>query len=138
MEMKVVFYREGRVDPELFSSHAKEWAKMVCEAGAKQKPKKNKQSQIRKFYDEVLRFKSHLQKEPEKYRDLFPYIKMLNAKVAYAEGRGHITKEFARFIRESLDQLKPDKPEDFEVLVNFFEAFMGYYKYYAARMELKG
>lgn len=50
---------------------------------------------------------------------------MLNAKAAYAKGRGLISDSFRDFISNSLKQIN-DK-DDFEVFKGLFEAFMGYY-----------
>lgn len=113
------------VNPELFSNVADEYAKKIREAGGK---KKNKISQIRKFYDEVLMFQSRVKSEDD-FKKMLPFIKMLNAKAFYAEGRELITKEFKDdFIKECLGQVQTKK--DFDVFVKFFEAFMGFYKYY--------
>lgn len=117
------------VNSNLFSSVAEEYAKKIHEEGIKNgKPKYNKPSQIRKFYDEVLRIKALLEKSPDKFKELLPYIKMLKAKAMYALGRDLITKDFKKFIDECIDQVKDLK--DFEVFATFFEAFMAYYKFY--------
>lgn len=115
----------------MFSERAESLAKEICKAGLNikgDKLEKNKISQIRKFYDEVLRF-SDLLRAGEDYKSLLPYIKMLNAKAAYAEGRKLVTPEFKNFIKQSLDQLTVNNSEAFEVFKSFFEAFMGYYKF---------
>lgn len=132
--MAIKFFEDGKksiIKAELFSNIAEEWAKKVCTAGLNSKGdklEKNKISQIRKFYDEALHIKDLL-KSGEDYRSLFPYIKMLNAKASYAEGRKLITKEFKDFISESLLEVKEDSQKSFEVFLSFFEAFMGYYKF---------
>ncbi|MCD6412642.1 MAG: type III-A CRISPR-associated protein Csm2, partial [Elusimicrobia bacterium] len=88
-------------------------------------------TQIRKYYDEVLKFKEKLDKNPNRFDRFLPYIKMLNAKTAYALGRGHITKEFKDLIKACLGNVNDF--EDFNVFVSFFEAFIGFY-----RAEAKG
>ncbi len=147
--MKVEFYLQDKtLNPDLFSKHAEEWAQKICMAGLKTKidPKtkkekktleKNKISQIRKFYDEVLRFSSYL-KSGEDYKSTLPYLKMLNAKAAYAEGRKLITDDFKMLIKQSLDHLTIDSPETFKIFENFFEAFMGYYKFYESQYKSEG
>lgn len=115
------------IEPELFSSVAEKLAKEIGE-NAKKVRRLDKRSQIRKFYDEVLNFASRLQSKPDDFEKMLPYIKMLNAKIAYAEGRELISKNFKNFISEALNQIK-DK-DDFDVFVSFFEAFMGYYRLY--------
>ncbi len=131
--MDVKFYVDSHkkiINPEIFSSHADEWAKKVCESGLEERRDKktgevkkvlgkNKISQIRKFYDQVLRFSSDL-KSGEDYKMILPYLKMLNAKAAYAEGRKLVTGEFKNFIKMSVGHLSEDNPNDFELFASFF------------------
>jgi len=140
--MEVKFYSDSRrtnINQNLFSSHAEEWAKKVCESGlvekrGKKKLEKNKASQIRKFYDEVLKFSNDI-KSGEDFKLILPYLKMLNAKAAYAEGRKLITNEFKIFVKLSVEQITEDNPKTFELFSSFFEAFMGYYKYYESQYK---
>jgi len=148
-KLNVVFYtNDKKINSNLFSTYAELWAQKICNAGLKTKidPKtkkekkvleKNKISQLRKFYDEVLRF-SNLLRAGENYQSIFPYIKMLSAKVAYAEGRKLVTEEFTSFIKQSLEQLEKDDPQTFTIFENFFEAFMGYYKFYESQYKSEG
>ncbi len=87
-----------------------------------------KPTQIRKFFDEVQRFESMLKAKPSEFDNILPYIKMLNAKVAYAAGRNLVSLRFKDFISGSLAQIK-DR-DDFYAFAGLFEAFMGYYKFY--------
>ena len=140
--MEVKFYSDSRrtnINQNLFSSHAEEWAKKVCESGlvekrGKKKLEKNKASQIRKFYDEVLKFSNDI-KSGEDFKLILPYLKMLNAKAAYAEGRKLITNEFKTFVKLSVEQITEDNLKTFELFSSFFEAFMGYYKYYESQYK---
>ncbi|HSW62244.1 MAG TPA: type III-A CRISPR-associated protein Csm2 [Dissulfurispiraceae bacterium] len=118
------------IQADLFSEQADGLAKKIHEDGLDErgKIKHNKPSQIRKFYDEVVRFDSRLKENQDEFSVLLPYLMMLNAKAAYAEGRGLISKSFKTFLSESLKQVK-DR-DDFEVFANLFEAFMGFYKFY--------
>ena len=116
---------EKQIDPELFSSRAESLARKVSN---EKKGTANNPTQLRKFYDEVVRFGSIVKTEPGDFEKTLPYIKMLNAKAAYAMGRGLISKSFKDFISESLGQVT-DK-DDFEAFAGLFESFMGYYKYY--------
>ncbi len=129
--MAVVFYKDPvkrLIQPTLFSDEAERLARSVAESGKDQRGnlRKNKRSQIRKFYDEVLRLKSEA--ENEEWDNIHPYVNMLNAKAAYALGRDYITNEFLSFIKGSVDQIK--RREDLDVFSNLFEAFMGFYKQY--------
>ncbi len=139
--MNISFWTSnGQINPELFSKVADECAIMVCNAGLKKDKKgnkkleKNKITQLRKFYDEAIRFKEFIQ-NGESIDVVLPYLKMLNAKAAYAEGRGLITKEFSNMIKTCLDQVDGKNPQTIEIFVNFFEAFMGYYKYYESQYK---
>ncbi|ODS30929.1 MAG: CRISPR-associated protein [Candidatus Scalindua rubra] len=118
---------EKQLNPDLFSSNAEILAKKIYDEGSN---KINKPSQIRKFYNEVLRFDNMLKENPnpDEFYNILPYLKMLNAKVAYALGRNLVSNGFKDFISDSLKQIK-DK-EDFDAFAGLFEAFMGYYKYF--------
>jgi len=113
------------IEPDLFSADAEKLAKKVAEDGTKTC---NKRSQIRKFYDEVLNFSARVGKDPVEFEKMLPYLKMLNAKAAYAKGRGLISDSFKNFLSNSLQQV--NDRDDFDVFSGLFEAFMGYYRLY--------
>lgn len=122
------FWKDKRnklIEPELFSTIAENLAKKVADDGSKTI---NKRSQIRKFYDEVLNFSARVGKDSTGFEKMLPYLKMLNAKAAYAKGRGLISDSFKNFISDSLKQI--NDIDDFEVFLGLFEAFMGYYRLY--------
>jgi len=123
------------VNPDLFSDTAEKIAKAVSNEAT---DKLNKSTQLRRFFDDVLTFESRLKELPEeKQREEFdrslPYLKMLNAKVAYAKARDLISPEFKDFIGISLKQL--NDLDDFKVFHTLFEAFMGYYKFFDKERE---
>lgn len=114
---------------DLFSEQAETIAKEVF---SEKDNKKNNPTQLRKFYDEVLRFDSILKtipqdKQTEEFNKILPYLMMLNSKAAYAEARDLVSKKFKEFISKSLSQVKTK--DDFEAFSGLFEAFMGFYKY---------
>ena len=116
-----------QIDPELFSQQADDLAKQVnLERG--RTDKLNNPTQLRKFFDEVIRFQTLLQGDGEQFSALLPYIKMINAKAAYAMGRELIGPQMKNFISDSLKQV--NDRDDFELVCSFFEAFMGFYKYH--------
>jgi CRISPR-associated protein Csm2 len=126
--MEIKFWKDKKnklIKPDLFSVDAESLAKKVAEEGTKTC---NKRSQIRKFYDEVLNFSARVGKDNAEFEKMIPYLKMLNAKAAYAKGRGLISDTFKNFISISLQQL--NDRDDFEVFAGLFEAFMGYYRFY--------
>jgi len=121
------------IEPDLFSEKAEELAKKIYKEQLESRGKANKPTQIRKFYDEVLRFDSIVKANPAEFENILPYLKMLNAKAAYAMGRDLVSKGFKDFISYSLGQIHTK--EDFDVFADLFEAFMGYYKFYDEKGE---
>ncbi|MBF0502747.1 MAG: type III-A CRISPR-associated protein Csm2 [Candidatus Riflebacteria bacterium] len=123
------------VTPDLFSDFAEKAAKAVSGQAT---DKLNKSTQLRRFFDDVLTFGSRLKELPNdrqsvEFEKTLPYLKMLNAKVAYARARELISPEFKDFIGISLRQL--NDLEDFRVFHTLFEAFMGYYKFFDKERE---
>lgn len=124
----VSFYkdREKRIlNPVLFSETAMSWAEKIHDKGGKSA---NKRSQLRKFFDEVIRLNSLSKSNPEDWDNILPYVNMLIAKAAYAQGRGKITQEFVDLIKGCIDQVHKDR--DLDIFANFFEAFIGFYRKY--------
>jgi CRISPR-associated protein Csm2 len=114
---------------DLFSEQAKTIADEVF---SEKDNRKNNPTQLRKFYDEVLRFSSIMKTLPaeqqtEEFNKMLPYLMMLNSKAAYAEARDLVSRKFKEFINKSLLQIKTK--DDFEAFSGLFEAFMGFYKY---------
>lgn len=110
------------LDPELFNSIAKDAAKKVAEA-----PKeRNKSTQLRRFYDELCLWDLRVIQQPEKFSDYLPFIRMLNAKVAYAEGRKLVNETYVSLLHHTLREVK-DR-ESLSVCKLFWEAFTGFYK----------
>ncbi|MBF0337419.1 MAG: type III-A CRISPR-associated protein Csm2 [Nitrospirae bacterium] len=123
---KVNFWKDkekGLINPDLFSNNADNIAKKLSNNEGK-----NKSSQTRKFYDEVIMFNRRVKEKPSEFEKILPYLKMLNAKAAYAEGRKLISSDFKDFIKGQIDQINDER--DLDVFASFFEAIMGYYKHY--------
>ncbi len=123
------------LDPLLFSKTAKELAEKISKDGKDKKNKqvKNKNSQVRRYFDEVVRLNTIAQEGDEedmKYRVL-PQLHMLISKVAYAKGRNLITPSFEEMIKAGIEQVKDS--EDLQVFTNFLESFMGFYKVYGPK-----
>ncbi|MCB9358282.1 MAG: type III-A CRISPR-associated protein Csm2 [Pseudomonadales bacterium] len=93
----------------------------------------NKASQLRGFYDEVVLWEERVRREPGRYDEYLPLIRMLVAKVTYARGRGHVTPDFENMIRACVKQLKEGNPRSLRHFKLFFEAFMGFYKVHGPR-----
>lgn len=114
----------------LFSDIAQEKAARVFDAKAGRKV--NESTQLRKFYDELVMWFDKVQiertkdKKATRYTELAPFVKMMNAKVAYARGRGHVDECFEQMFSHLIRQIT-----DAETLKHaklFMEAFMGFYK----------
>ncbi|MBF0345883.1 MAG: type III-A CRISPR-associated protein Csm2 [Nitrospirae bacterium] len=130
-EIKVSFWKDKDktlINPDLFSGKADEIAKKLTSDRKESRDKSNKSSQIRKFYDEVIMFNRRVKDNPSEFEKILPYLQMLNAKAAYAEGRELISSGFKEFIKKNITQVTEAK--DLDVFASFFEAIMGYYKYY--------
>ncbi len=131
--MKISSFWKNRerkvVDPKLFSETAEKLAKELKQDYDKNK-KLNKRSQIRKFYDEIVKLNQlkTQQKDQQNWEYILPLLHMLIPKAVYAQGRGLVSENFVDFIRSSVTQIKT--PDDLSVFADFFEAFMGFYRYY--------
>ncbi|OAQ15412.1 CRISPR-associated protein Csm2 [Bibersteinia trehalosi Y31] len=109
---------------EIFSTIAEETAKRI-----KSNNNANKTTQLRKFYDELAMWNDRVQtakNRDEKYQELVPFIKMMKAKVAYAEGRKHIDTNFSGAFNQCIDQI--NSAETLRDAKLFMEAVMGYCK----------
>ena len=125
---KIVLWKDRKeklLDPELFSKKAEELA-ITTKEDIETAKNSNKRTQIRKFYDEAVRLNFTAKTRQDDWNNILPMIHMLTAKAAYAQGRKLISKNFMRFIKESVNQI--ERPEDLNVFCNFFEAFMGFYR----------
>lgn len=113
-------------DAELFNSKAKQAAQAVAADRDR-----NKTTQLRRFYDELCMWEEKVSRQPEtkqqeKFAEYLPFIRMLNAKAAYAEGRKLVDRTFVNLLQQTLSEVK-----DAETLTTcklFWEAFMGFYK----------
>ena len=133
----IVFWKDREkeiIDPFLFSEKAMEFAKDLADDN-KKSSKCNKRTQIRKFYDEVLRLntlaKSKNNHNESDWKNILPILHMLTAKAAYAEGRELVSNSFTKFVKSSVNQV--EEPKDLEIFSNFFEAFMGFYRLYGPK-----
>ena len=112
-------------DGALFDTTANACAFAVSENGKRDKDK-NKATQLRRFYDEVCLWEEKVRVNESRFNEFLPFIKMLNAKVAYAKGRNLVDSSFADLMETCLKQVT--SPATFYAFKTFFEAFMGFYK----------
>ena len=120
------------VEPKLFSTLAEEQAKQLSNDGkdSKGKDKLNKSSQLRRFFDEVVRLNdmAKSRQKPVPMSLVLPSLHMLIAKASYAQGRDLVSPSFVTLMRDSIDQIQ-DR-EDLQVFTHFFEAVIAFYKLY--------
>lgn len=113
------------IKPQLFSTEAEKLAEQIHSSG---RDNLNKRTQLRKFYDEVIRLNTLTKNSSQDWHNILPYVNMIIAKAVYAEGRKKVTAEFVTLMKNCINQVK--QPEDLDVFANFFEAFMGFYRKY--------
>jgi CRISPR-associated protein Csm2 len=121
-KIKLAKDKDKKLDPELFNSIARDMAKVVASADRNV----NKSTQLRRFYDELVLWETRVNQQPEKFGEYLPFIRMINAKAAYAEGRKLVDRTFVGLLHHSLGEVN-----DAETLTTcklFWEAFMGFYK----------
>ena len=127
---KIEFWKDRDakiIDPELFSKTAELFARQIAQDN-NQSSKTNKGTQLRKFFDEIIRLNMVAKANRDGWAGTLPLVHMVTAKAAYASGRKLISNNFMKFIKESVEQVK--SPEDLDVFTSFFEAFIGFYKLY--------
>lgn len=128
MEKITLWKDRGRkiIDPFLYSKAAKQLSERFADQCEKTRNKRNRRTQIRKFYDEVVRLEMTAKSRGGEWQNILPLVHMLPAKAAYAEGRELVSEDFVSFIRGCVEQI--EDPEDLTVFSNLFEAFMGFYR----------
>ncbi|OIO79962.1 MAG: type III-A CRISPR-associated protein Csm2 [Hydrogenophilaceae bacterium CG1_02_62_390] len=114
-------------DAELFNGIAKEAAQGVARSDAY----RNKPTQLRRFYDELLLWETRVSQQPleaqaAKFAECLPFIRMLNAKAAYADGRKLVDRTFVDLMQHTLSEVT--NPQTLTTCKYFWEAFMGFYK----------
>jgi len=110
------------LDAELFNSVAQQAAQRVSSADRN----RNKSSQLRRFYDELCMWEGKVSRQPDKFAEYLPFIRMLNAKAAYAEGRKLVDRTFVELFAHTLRETS--SAETLTTCKLFWEAFMGFYK----------
>jgi CRISPR-associated protein Csm2 len=117
------------LDPELFSTKAEQLAKSIGD----EDKRKNKSTQLRRFFDEINRLNTQAQTDTENlnWNMILPRVHMVVAKTAYAQGRNLVTPSFVNLVKESINQIK--EKDDLQVFANFLESFMGFYKVYGPK-----
>jgi len=110
---------------ELFGDIAKNLAEKIAKEGNSQT---NKSTQIRKFYDAVLKLNQKAQniRESEYKTKVYPFVVMLKSKVAHARARKLVSETFEKMI--NICVVQANTKEKMKLFKLFFEAFIGFYK----------
>ncbi len=116
---------QKKLDPELFSVKAEEFARKINDESTRTM---NKGTQLRKFFDEILRLQTLAQAKDADWNLILPQVHMVIAKTAYAQGRKLVSPSFVNHVRQGIEQV--ESPEDLRIFSNHMEAFMGFYKMY--------
>lgn len=85
---------------------------------------KNKSSQLRKYYDFVVRIKDTLKYDTKTFEEVYPEINKLAYHTNYAQTRIKVTKYFTDFINMNLENI--NTKEDFFAFATHFEAIIAY------------
>lgn len=141
----IEYYQGNYIKVDLFDKEAQNWAKEIA-----RDEKKMGYSQVRKFYDELLRIQESIEREilsdPHNdshkrnvYLKYLPEIRMLKAKAYYSINRKNIkmSRKFYDFIRYNIDYVTKDiekytddiiekSLKKFEIFVKFFESVVAY------------
>jgi len=106
-------------NPDLLDKTAKEWADKI---------NRTKKTQVRNYYDRILELENELKKK--EFSDVYPFIKMLNSKVAYGVSRRVVSYEFQEMMEQCLSQITNNQEGEkkFRIFKLFFEAVLGFFK----------
>ncbi len=138
--MSIQFFQDAEktvIRPELLDEIALRKAKTFFGEKKNRKPVKGKNDkisvsshQIRKFYNEVKNLQKML--KFNSWETVFPMVKMIKSKIAYATSDSKIKKEerplyqnFRDFIVEGINSVQDER--DFHAFCKYFEAVVGYY-----------
>jgi CRISPR-associated protein Csm2 len=116
------------IDADLFSEIAQNTAKIIA-----LDYKSNKPTQLRHFYDEIVMWDTRINSQPTKeegekvFKESLPFIRMINAKVAYAKGRKLVNDDYLDLLNHCLKEI--NDPLSLRYFKLFMEAFMGFYKF---------
>ena len=114
-----------QIQEQLFGSLAKQWSEQLEKESDRTS---NKINQIRSFYDKVMELNEKAQNmtSDEQYRkEVFPFVIMLNSKVAYAKTRSLVSETFVKMMNQCVEKaITVEKMNNFKL---FFEAVIGFY-----------
>lgn len=133
MIQQIIF---GNNEPTLYSDVAEKAAKSVQHSG-----NKNNSTQLRKFYDEVVKWNNKIQGKQDdesreaEFRLSLPYIQKLKSQAAYAFSRDLIDENYLAIFNHCIDCIT--SPKMLKEVKFFMEAMMGFYKYHEKLKEIE-
>jgi CRISPR-associated protein Csm2 len=90
----------------------------------------NKSSQVRNFYDEIIRYDDRHRdtgrpdEDKARFERDLPFIRMICARAAYARTRGHVDANFVGFLQDGLRKI--ERAEDLHMFRSLFQAVIGF------------
>lgn len=123
-DYQVKIFKGGGVSlKDLIKDESERFAEFIS------KNNKDTYTQVRRFYDELVRIKylynMNMSKGFEKY---LPSIYIIASKALYANKRNTLSKYFSNFIYENVRKI--ETADDLENFILYFESVLGYLKYY--------
>lgn len=109
-------------DPSLFDTIAEDAALSFNAAPRGM----NSPTQLRRFYDELVGWQERVADDEAKFKQYEAFIRMLNAKVAYAKGRKLVDGTFEAWFRDCIKSTTSAKALNHFRL--HFEAVLGFLK----------
>lgn len=116
-------------DEKGLASLIKDDAKKYAEEIVKHRGSRDNYTQIRKYYDELVRIQQQsLGSDEETFKKFLPSIYIVAAKASYAVGKKTLTQSFGIFIEKNVKSIYTK--EDLNNCIMLYEAVLGYLKYY--------
>ena len=117
---------ENALKPEYIVEYSKEIAKKLADRNEWEKSNtpQNKRSQIRKFYEYVLRIQGLLRRKNDNFGAVEAELKRLIPYVDYAVSRGTVSELFQNFINDNMMAIH--NVEDLNAFVKHFESIVAY------------
>lgn len=109
----------------LLTQDAEEFAKKIVD---KSNSTKDTSNQIRRFYDELIKIQTKSKEDCNNFATYKPAIYILISRASYSYAKGTLSKEFKEFLDKRIRSIGNQK--DLDNFILFFEAIIGYMKYY--------
>lgn len=116
-------------DKKGLASLIRDDAMKYAEQIVKHRGAKDKYTQIRKYYDELVRIQQQsILCNEESFTKYLPSIYIVAAKASYAVSKKTLTHSFGNFIEKNVKCV--NTKEDLNSCIMLFEAILGYLKFY--------